>query len=148
MRGLQGVGANAVDVQVGECLKVGGTADMPEATKVACGSPESNFKVVATVGDSDQCPSDVDSSYSQHSAFSDSSKTVCMDIDWVVGGCMNVDPGGQADPFRVSCSDGSAPHRQRATQILSGVAGVDQCASGLGYPYEQRQFTVCVEDMS
>ncbi|CAN5823373.1 hypothetical protein BH09ACT7_BH09ACT7_49190 [soil metagenome] len=139
--------AGAADLAVGDCLKVGGAVDRPEATKVACGSTESNFKVVSTVADSEQCPTDVDSYYSQHSTFSDESTTVCMDIDWVVGGCMSVDPEHDSDPVRVDCADNSKPNRQRATQILTGVAIVDECASGLGYAYDEREFTVCVEDV-
>jgi hypothetical protein len=84
--------AATADMQVGDCLKMGGTPDRPEATEVECGGPESNFKVVANVENSDQCPTDVDSYYSMRSAFSDTSNTVCMDIDWVVGGCMSIDP--------------------------------------------------------
>jgi hypothetical protein len=140
--------ANVGDMQVGDCLKVGGTPDRPEATKVACGSPESNFKVAANVASSDQCPADVDSYYSMRSAFSSSSNTVCMDVDWVVGGCMSIDAENDRDPFRVDCNDTTVPNRQRATQILKGVAIVDQCASGLGYAYDERQFTVCVEDVT
>jgi hypothetical protein len=146
--GLFGTAAGAADLQVGDCLKVGGAVDRPEATKAVCGSPESNFKVVANVADSEQCPTDVDSYYSQHSTFSNDSTTVCMDIDWVVGGCMSVDPEHDSDPFRVECADTAKPNRQRATQILNGVASVDQCASGLGYAYDEREFTVCVEDVA
>jgi hypothetical protein len=31
---------------------------------------------------------------------------------------------------------------------MQKVANVDQCATGLGYAYDERQFTVCVEDVS
>ncbi|MGH3563746.1 MAG: LppU/SCO3897 family protein, partial [Mycobacterium sp.] len=55
--------ADTADLKVGDCLKVGGTADRPTATVAACGSPASNFKVVATVTDRERCPADVDSSY-------------------------------------------------------------------------------------
>jgi hypothetical protein len=140
--------AAAADTQVGDCLEVGGPPDRPETSKVPCGSPESNFKVVGTVESTDQCPSDVDSYYSMRSSFSGSGSTICMDIDWVVGGCMSVDPENDRDPIRVDCNDASAPNRQRATQIMQKVANVDQCATGLGYAYDERQFTVCVEDVS
>jgi hypothetical protein len=138
--------ANAEDLQVGDCLKVGVTVDKPEATKVACGSKDSNFKIIGKAASSDQCPTDADSSYSQHRAFGSSGSTVCLDIDWEVGACMSVDPAGGSDPVRVDCNDTSASNRQRATQILTGVANADQCASGQGYACDQRQFTVCVED--
>ena len=140
--------AAAADLAVGDCLKMGGTPDRPEATKVACGGSESNFKVAATVETSEQCPTDVDSYYSMRGAFSDASTTVCMDIDWVLGGCMSIDPDNDKDPLRVDCNDTSVPHRQRATQILQNVANVDQCTSGIGYPYDERRFTVCVEDVT
>ena len=117
-------------------------------TKVACGTPESNFKVAATVENSDQCPADVDSYYSMRGAFSDTSTTICMDIDWVVGNCMSIDPTNDKDPLQVDCDDSSVPNRQRATQILQNVANVDQCASGVGYAYDERGFTVCVEDVA
>jgi hypothetical protein len=147
--GLTGCSSAATaDLAVGDCLKMGGTPDRPEANKVACGSPESNFKVAATVENSDQCPSDVDSYYSMRSAFSDSGNTICMDVDWVVGGCMSIDPENDKDPLRVDCNDTSVPHRQRATEILTDVANADQCASGVGYPYDERNFTVCVEDVT
>ncbi|GAB7144579.1 LppU family putative lipoprotein [Mycobacterium riyadhense] len=145
---------NVVDFKVGECLKLGGTPDRPKATKATCGSRASNFKVVAAfqgTGDRAQCPTDVDSSYSMHNAVSGVNNTVCLDIDWVIGGCMSVDPHHTTDPFRVDCNDGSVPHRQRATQILTDLdppVTVDQCASGLGYTYTQRRFVVCVENVS
>ncbi len=81
------------------------------------------------------------------SAFSDARSTICMDIDWVVGGCMSIDPDNGRDPIRIDCTDTSLPGRQRATQMLQNVASVDQCASGVGYAYDERDFTVCVEDM-
>lgn len=143
--------ANAADLRVGDCLSLGGTADRPQATKAACGSPKSNFKVAATVANREQCPADVDSSYSMRNGFSDSTNTACLDIDWVIGGCMSVDPDNNTDPFRVDCNDKSAPHRKRATQILKDLKApvtVDQCASGVGYTYAERRFAVCVEDVT
>ncbi|KAA8962556.1 hypothetical protein [Mycobacterium sp.] len=145
--------ADAADLKVGDCLRLGGTSDRPEATKAPCGSRASNFRVVATVkgqADREQCPADVDYTYSMRNGFTDASNTVCLDIDWVVGGCMNVDPHNTTDPVRVDCNDRSAPHRQRAIQILRNLSdpvGVDQCASGMGYAYAQRRFAVCVEDL-
>ncbi len=135
-------------MEVGDCLKVGGPPDRPETTKVQCGSPESNFRVVGIVETTDQCPSDVDSYYTMRTSFSGSGSTICMDTDWVVGGCMSIDPDNDRDPIRVHCNDVSAPNRQRANQIMQKVANVDQCGTGLGYAYDERQFTVCVEDVS
>jgi hypothetical protein len=61
---------------------------------------------------------------------------------------MSIDPMKDRDPVRVECNDASSPDRQRATQILQKVANVDQCTTGVGYAYDQRQFTVCVDDVS
>ncbi|WP_370653164.1 hypothetical protein [Mycobacterium sp. 20KCMC460] len=146
-------GPDLADVKVGDCLKLAGTPDRPQATKATCGSPESNFKVVALVkgGDRAKCPTDVDSSYSTHNALSGSDSTLCLDVDWVIGGCMSVDPHHTVDPVRVDCGDSAAPHRQRATEILTDLdppVGVDQCGSGLGYTYAQRRFAVCVENVN
>jgi hypothetical protein len=142
--------ANAADFHVGDCVQLGGTVDRPEAAKAVCGGESSNFKVVATLSGDDyggQCPADVDSSYSMRTVFNDTGSTACLDIDWVVGGCMSVDPEQSADPFRVDCTDTSVDHRQRATQILRNAANVDECASGLGYAYDERQFTICIEKL-
>lgn len=140
--------AAAADLETGDCLSIGGSPERPEALKAPCGSPESNFKVVSTVSTSDQCPTDVDSYYSATSAFSNESTTVCMDIDWVVGGCMSIDPDFDRDPIRADCTDAAVPHKQRATEILQDVSNADQCSTGVGYPYDERQFTVCVEDVA
>ncbi|BAV42291.1 LppU family putative lipoprotein [Mycobacterium ulcerans] len=143
----------AADLAVGDCLKLAGPPDRPQATKAACGSEESNFKVVAVAKDGTdhtECPADVDSSYSSRNVLGGANSTLCLDVDWVLGSCMSVDPDHKTDPFRVGCNDASAPHRQRATQILQDVASpvtVDQCASGVGYTYTERRFVVCVEDV-
>ncbi|CCK56826.1 hypothetical protein [Mycobacterium canetti] len=143
---------NVAELKVGDCVKLAGTPDRPQATKAECGSPASNFKVVAVVQeDHAECPADVDSTYSMRNAFNGSTNTICLDIDWVIGGCMSVDPTHNTDPFRVDCDDASVPHRQRATQILKDLdapVSVDQCASGVGYVYTQRRFAVCVEDVT
>ncbi len=147
--GLAGCSSpSAANLVVGDCLKTGGTPERPEVTKVDCGSTESNFKVAATVENSEQCPADVDSYYSMRSTFSDTSTTICMDVNWVVGNCMSIDPTNDKDPVQVDCADTSVPNRQRATEILKNVANVDQCSTGVGYAYDERNFTVCVEDVN
>ncbi len=147
--GLAGCRSAATsDVVVGDCLETGGPPDRPEARKVPCGTAESNYKVVAVVEETDECPTDVDSYYSMGSSFSDSRTTVCLDIDWVVGGCMSIARETGEDPVRTECDDTAVPGRQRATQILDDVASADLCASGLGYAYDERDFTVCVEDVA
>lgn len=154
--GLTGCSAEGADdlddIVVGDCVATSGPPDRPEATKAPCGTSESNFKVVAVIdGPTDgaeHCPSDIDSYYSMRNTFSDSRTTICLDIDWVVGGCMSIDPDNARDPIRADCLDSTLPGRQRATQILEDVANGDQCVSGVGYAYRARNFTVCVEHVA
>ncbi|WP_275080211.1 LppU family putative lipoprotein [Mycolicibacillus koreensis] len=141
---------NAAELQVGDCLEMGGTDDQPRVEKAECGSATANFKVVSSVTSADECPVDVDSTYSMRDSLNRSASTLCLDIDWMLGGCMSVDPRHDRDPVRVDCADTSVRPRQRATQILSAANGpfaADQCASGLGYTYSERGFTVCVENL-
>lgn len=137
--------ANAADMRVGDCLRFGGTPDQPEVQVVDCGSEQSSFKIVERVDNSEDCPADVDSYFSMTSG--DKTTTVCMDVDWVVGECMAIDQDADADPVRVNCYDSDVDDKQRAAEILEGVADVDQCRSGIGYAYDERNFTVCVDDM-
>jgi hypothetical protein len=102
--------------------------------------------VVATVNDTAQGATDVDSYYSMRSAFSSSSNTVCLDIDWVVGGCMSVDPVNVKDPVRVDCNDMSVP-TGGVPPTSSRASRMSISASGLGYAYDERRFTVCVENV-
>lgn len=69
-------------------------------------------------------------------------------ISKVTGDQICVDPEHASDPFRVDCDDTRVPNRQRATQILNGVASADQSSSGQGYAYGHRRFIVCVENMA
>ena len=62
--------------------------------------------------------------------------------------CFKEDTDNGRDPVRVDCADTSASNRQRATQILHNVANPDLCTSGVGYPYDERHFTVCVDPVS
>jgi hypothetical protein len=84
-----------------------------------------------------------------------SGNTACLDVDWVVGGCMNVDMANYGGPIRVDCNDRSAPHRQRATQILKAPEEPSRCRSvcerigpNVLEAYGERRFAVCVEDVT
>ena len=133
---------SAANLAVGDCLKTGGTPERPEVTKVDCGSQDSNFKVAATVEDSDLCPADVDSYYSMRGAFSDATTTICMDIDWVVGDC--IDLGGE-DPQRIDCSE-PAVQGEEVTEILLDTSDVNDCSTSEGgFVYRERNFVVCTD---
>ncbi len=115
--------------------------------KEPCGSPKSNFKVFAKTATDADCPRDADSSYYAKRSFGRTSQALCLDIDWVVGSCMSVPDKWDGDPVRVDCNDGNAQNKKRVTQVLRDVSTADDCITGLGYPYVDRNFTVCVEEL-
>ena len=85
-----------IDVSIGDCVKLGGTTTAAEIDNADCGSKDSNYKVVAKVPTSDLCASDVDSYYYETLA-GDEQGAVCLDVDWVVGGCMDLGSGMDED---------------------------------------------------
>ena len=83
------------------------------------------------------------------SSFSDSGTTVCMDIDWVVGGCMSIDPDNDRDPVRVDCNDAlGAQPAARHPDLAAASRTSTSARAASATPYDERQFTVCVEDVS
>ncbi|RVW03145.1 LppU family putative lipoprotein [Rhodococcus xishaensis] len=135
-----------IDVEIGDCVRLGGTQDAATIDEAACASVESNYKVVAKAREIDQCPSDVDQIYSE-SMWGKETGVLCLDVDWVVGGCMSLPASNDEDPQRVECDDPNATSVERVTEVLEGVADGDQCPEG-GFVYDERLFTVCAETVS
>ncbi|WP_242676624.1 hypothetical protein [Rhodococcus sp. ABRD24] len=135
-------GSVDLDVEIGDCVRLGGTDDAATIDAAACGSNESNFKVVAKAARNAQCPSDVDQVYYE-TEWGSERGALCLDIDWVMGGCMSV-PDGEGEPQRVDCADPHAPGIERAVEIVEGTTDAKQCAEG-GFVYAERQFTVCTQ---
>ncbi|WP_078326870.1 LppU family putative lipoprotein [Mycobacteroides salmoniphilum] len=132
---------------VGDCVNLSGSDQHAKMIKEPCGSPKSNFKVFAKTATDADCPRDADSSYYAKRSFGLKSQALCLDIDWVVGSCMSVPDKWDGDPVRVDCNDGNAQNKKRVTQVLQEVSTADDCITGLGYPYVDRNFTVCVEEL-
>nr|WP_256982405.1 hypothetical protein [Rhodococcus sp. 06-418-1B] len=135
-------GSVELDVEIGDCVSLGGTMSAAEISEAACGSVESNYKVVAKAEQNANCPSDVNQVYYETWAGSEQG-ALCLDLDWVVDGCMSV-PSGTDEPTRVDCADPAATNVERVTEIVEGAVDVEQCTEG-GYSYPERQFTVCTE---
>lgn len=138
-----------IDVTVGDCVKVGGTADNAEIDNAVCGSDDANYKVVAKVPNSDLCASDVDQYYYE-TLLGQEQGAVCLDIDWVVGGCMDLGSGSiDDDPTRIECDDLTGTDVVKVLEILQDSSSSDDCSSeadwGLGY--SERDFTVCAVTM-
>lgn len=114
-------------VEVGQCI--GGLGE-PKISPVSCGSAESRYQVVGK----GQCPGDSDSTHRI------GEETLCLDIDWVVGSCMNLD-GDQ--PTRVACAPGAV----RVLSVLRDTVSVENCPSAdRGFVYDERKFVVCFAD--
>lgn len=140
-----GGGRTDFRAEIGDCVTLGGTIDAAEIESATCGSMDSNYKVIGKASENSQCPSDADQVY--YETFGSIERgALCLDIDWVVGGCMSL-PDGDAEPFRVECTDPSAESVERVSQIVEGVTDVEQCEEG-GFTHPDRQFTVCTETLT
>ncbi|MET4047069.1 hypothetical protein BJD99_03325 [Rhodococcus sp. 1163] len=133
-----------IDVEIGECVELGGTFDDADIDNATCGSPASNYKVIAKAPSGDECISDADQYYYETLRGVEQG-ALCLDVDWVVGGCMEVSGD---DPVRADCATPGA-ETVRVVEILPGTTEVNDCSDPAtsGYAYDERNFIVCVEDL-
>ncbi|MFD6893084.1 hypothetical protein ACFWB0_00875 [Rhodococcus sp. NPDC060086] len=128
-----------VDVEVGDCVLLGGTVDDATIEEATCGSFDSNYLVVDVVTGSSECISD--QQYFE-SIRGNELGALCLDIDWQVDDCMDL--GGE-DPKRIDCSD-TAIEGEMVTEILEGTTDVNECSiSDSGFVYEEREMVVCAD---
>lgn len=121
-----------VEVVAGDC--VSGLGEK-EVTAAPCGSGESRYKVASMGPAGTACPTDADSSHT----IADT--TLCLDIDWVIGSC--VDVSGE-QPQRTECGPGGV----RVISILPETNSVNACPSAdRGFVYDERRFVVCFADI-
>jgi hypothetical protein len=126
-----------VDVEIGDCVLLGGTVDDATIDNATCGTFDSNYLVVDIVTTSDECNSD--QSYYE-SVRGNELGALCLDIDWQVDDCMDL--GGE-DPKRIDCSD-TAVEGEKVTEILTDTTDVNDCSiSDSGFVYEEREIVVC-----
>jgi hypothetical protein len=144
--GSDGGGEVDIDVEIGECVRLGGTMDAATISEASCGSADSNYRVIAKAETNAQCPSDVDQVYYEESSLGTELGALCLDIDWVIGGCMSVPDGGDDEPQRVDCADAHVPGVQRAVELIDGATDVERCSEG-GFVYREREFVVCTEEV-
>ncbi|CAM4512571.1 hypothetical protein NONI108955_39295 [Nocardia ninae] len=127
----------------GDCVTLGGTTSNATIAKASCGSRAANYKVIGKAPKSTQCVSDADNYYAE-TLNGIEQGAYCLDIDWVVGGCMDV---GGDDPKRIDCT-GTAPTKGvKVVKRVDGADDVSVCGSGTGYVYEERRFVVCVQEL-
>ncbi|MEV0249747.1 hypothetical protein AB0H76_24305 [Nocardia sp. NPDC050712] len=130
------------DAAVGDCVSLGGASNDPKIEKVACGSKTSNYKIIGKVPNTAQCVSDRDSYYAEKRNGVQTG-ALCLDIDWVVGDCMDV---GGDDPKRIACTE-SAVEGVKVVSIKQNTTEVSACGTGSGFTYKERKFVVCVSDL-
>ncbi|MGV8875640.1 MAG: LppU family putative lipoprotein [Rhodococcus sp. (in: high G+C Gram-positive bacteria)] len=135
-------GSVDIAVEIGECVSLGGTVDEASIANATCGSAESNYVVFAKTPTSAECPADADQYYYE-TYFDIEQGALCLDIDWVVGGCMDL-VGEFAQ--RVDCATPGSDTR-RVVTILQDSSSVDDCPDPAQYGFEKdsRNFVVCVE---
>ena len=134
------------DAEIGDCVTLGGTTTDASIEAASCGSNESNYKVIGKAEQSSQCIGDADNYYAE-SRNGIEMGALCLDIDWVVGGCMDVG-GGTTGPERIDCTETSAADGVKVVAIEQGATDVDACGAGSsGYVYPERRFVVCVDEL-
>ncbi|MCU1640618.1 MAG: hypothetical protein JWN03_893 [Nocardia sp.] len=130
---------------IGDCVKLGGTIDDADIKHATCGSKDSNYKVIAKAPAKAQCPSDADQVYYETLSGVETG-AICLDIDWVVGDCLDMGvKGSDDDPKRIDCSTRGAADGVKVLSILKNSNSVDDCNLGdQGYVYKERNRVVCV----
>jgi hypothetical protein len=134
---------DAVDVEVGECVALGGTASFATADEATCGSQEANYVVTAKTENSDQCSQDSDQWFYE-TRNNVQQGALCLDIDWVEGDCFELS-GPVAE--RVACT---TPGLQtvRVGETVQGATDDSACDRGQrAFTYDERKFAVCLEQL-
>ncbi|MEU1981252.1 hypothetical protein [Nocardia sp. NPDC019395] len=134
------------DAEIGECVTLSGTMSAAEIDHAACGSPESNYKVVAKAPTQDGCASDVDQTYYVTRGGVEQG-ALCLDIDWVEGECITM-PSGSDSPAHSPCTPGT-PDLVRVVKILTGTTDEAGCPTETTsyYTYDERQLVTCVAEV-
>lgn len=139
-----GRGDTDFQASIGDCVALGGTVNDATITKASCGSRSSNYKVIGKAENSSGCVSDRDNFYAE-TLNGIETGALCLDIDWVVGGCMDV---GGDEPKRIDCGEtGSEP--VKVVTIKNNTDSVEDCpdSADSGFKYPERRVVVCVESL-
>ncbi|MFQ6398472.1 hypothetical protein ACLMAJ_34160 [Nocardia sp. KC 131] len=133
-RGETGKQIVRLDINPGDCVELTGAGDTTALGKTACGSANSAYKIIAKAA---QCPTDADRTFHQTP-----DSALCLDIDWVVGGCMELTPD---NPKRIDCATPGSHDGARVVEVKQNTIDVNTCSKGdRGIVYHERKFVVCV----
>ncbi len=130
------------DAAIGDCVTLQGSPSAPQIDAAVCGSPASNFKVVAKAPTHRECIADADIWYA-NTMNGKETGALCLDVDWGVGGCVST--AGDW-PTRIDCTPGNADI-VRVVQIIKDSDDSSKCAGGRGGVYSERKVVVCVESV-
>lgn len=134
-----------IDVAVGDCVKLGGSMMDAEIEKADCGSMDSNYKVIGKAETNDKCIADADQTY--YETFNGIEQgALCLDLDWVVGDCMDMGIG-TSEPARIACTSTTAVEGIKVVEIIKDTASIDSCTSSQGFEYPDRRFVVCADEL-
>ena len=135
-----GAGGNIdFEAEVGDCVRLGGTTDDAEIDHADCGSAQSNYKIISKEASSTDCISDADSYYYE-TLDGVEQGALCLDVDWVVGGCMDLsgeDPrASTAPPPRPTACGLSRSSRTKPTSTTARppAGSSTTCAGSLSAP--------------
>ncbi|WP_214406263.1 LppU family putative lipoprotein [Pseudonocardia lacus] len=132
---------NAVDVEVGECVSLGGTTFDATVEEAACGSDGPTFIVTAKTESSDECSPDSDQWFYE-TRNNVEQGALCLDIDWVQGDCFEM--SGEL-PERVACTS-QGLDTVRVGETITGTTDASQCPEG-AYTYDNRKMVVCLDQV-
>ncbi|MFC4127331.1 LppU/SCO3897 family protein [Nocardia rhizosphaerae] len=125
-----------VELSVGDC--VDSSAGPAAIQQAACGSINSHYKVAELASAGGHCPGDVDHQHPR-TLPGGVHETLCLDIDWTVGDCIDLSGGRHVD-----CA-ADVPGRVRVLEIRHHTTDVNACTAGdRGVVYDQRRYLVCV----
>ncbi|PWV67771.1 hypothetical protein DFR69_11985 [Nocardia neocaledoniensis] len=127
-----------VEFGVGDCVELGATPDGIQ--QAACGNVNSRYKVAELAAAGGHCPGDVDHVHPR-TLPGGVQQTLCLDIDWTVGDCIDLSGGAGR---HVDCG-ADLPGRVRVLEIRHDTTDVNVCTAGdRGVVYAQRRYVVCV----
>ncbi|WP_188829286.1 LppU family putative lipoprotein [Nocardia camponoti] len=137
-------GKTDFQANVGDCVNLGGTPENATIEKASCGSRSSNYKVIGKAKTSSACISDADQYYYE-TLDNVETGAICLDIDWVIGGCM--DMSGTVVAVRMECN-ATSTKGVKVVSIEKNATDVDACpVADTGYIYDQRHIVVCTTDV-
>ena len=91
------------EVEIGDCVKLGGTIDDAEIDHAECGSARVELQGDRQGRQQQPSASATPTRTTTRHSTAYEQGALCLDVDWVVGGCMDL--SAAEDPRRIDCAD-------------------------------------------